>query len=62
MVLHGLALIGGSLGAYAAMRIFRHKTVKGPFRIIFWLIVVAQIAALIWVGWSLGYFGSRASP
>src|SRR5262245_5401447 len=32
-VLHGLAIAGGSLGAYAGMRTFRHKTIKGSFRI-----------------------------
>ena len=38
-----LALIGGSLGAIAAQRTFRHKTRKEPFRT--WLngILVAQI-------------------
>src|SRR5205085_951689 len=29
LVLHGLALLGGSLGAFAAMQLFRHKTIKG---------------------------------
>ena len=28
----GLAVIGGSLGAVAAQRMFRHKTRKEPFR------------------------------
>ncbi|MFN4261123.1 MAG: DUF1294 domain-containing protein [Gemmataceae bacterium] len=48
-VLHALALGGGSPGAYLAMRLFRHKTVKGGFRIVFWLIVLAQAALLVWV-------------
>jgi len=43
VVLHGLAVVGGSLGAYAGMQIFRHKTIKGPFRIVFWFTVVLQI-------------------
>ena len=43
--LHLLALVGGSPGAYLAMWTFRHKTSKGSFRIIFWLIVLAQLAA-----------------
>jgi uncharacterized membrane protein YsdA (DUF1294 family) len=42
-VLHGLAIVGGSLGAYAGMRVFHHKTIKGRFRVIFWLIVAAQV-------------------
>src|SRR5262245_30391937 len=41
-VLHALALAGGSFGAYLGMRVFRHKTVKGPFRAFFWLIVLVQ--------------------
>jgi len=50
-VLHGLAFAGGSLGAYGGMQLFRHKTVKGSFRIFFWFIVVMQvllIAAIIY--------------
>ena len=49
VVLHGLTFAGGSLGAYAAMKTFRHKTIKGQFRIVFWLIVVVQVAAIGWV-------------
>ena len=43
VVLHGIALAGGTLGAYAGMRVFRHKTIKGQFRILFWLIAVLQV-------------------
>jgi uncharacterized membrane protein YsdA (DUF1294 family) len=43
LVLHGLAVVGGSLGALAGMRLFRHKTVKGRFRGVFWAILVAQV-------------------
>jgi uncharacterized membrane protein YsdA (DUF1294 family) len=43
VVLHGLALLGGSIGAYLGMRVFHHKTLKGTFRIMFWLIVVLQV-------------------
>jgi uncharacterized membrane protein YsdA (DUF1294 family) len=49
VVLHGLALAGGSAGAYAGMRFFRHKTVKGRFRLVFWCIVVLQSALIVWV-------------
>jgi uncharacterized membrane protein YsdA (DUF1294 family) len=42
-VLHGLALLGGSIGAYLGMQLFHHKTLKGTFRIMFWLIVVLQV-------------------
>jgi uncharacterized membrane protein YsdA (DUF1294 family) len=48
-VLHGLALLGGSAGAYAGMRLFHHKTVKRSFRLVFWLIVAAQVVLFLWV-------------
>src|SRR3954469_4509598 len=38
MVLHGLAAVGGCPGAFLGMRAFRHKTVKGRFRLVFWVI------------------------
>jgi uncharacterized membrane protein YsdA (DUF1294 family) len=44
VVLYGLALSGGSAGAYLAMHLFRHKTVKGRFLIVFWGIVLVQLA------------------
>lgn len=46
IVLHGLAILGGSLGAWLGMSTFRHKTVKGSFRIFFWCIVILQIALI----------------
>lgn len=49
IVLHGLASCGGSPAALAAMHLFRHKTVKGSFRILFWCIVALQIALLVWL-------------
>jgi uncharacterized membrane protein YsdA (DUF1294 family) len=53
IVLHGLALAGGSLAAWFAMRLFHHKTVKGGFRIIFWCIVVLQIGLILWIGYTI---------
>ena len=44
LVLHGLGAAGGSPGAFLAMRLFRHKTIKGSFRIFFWGIVILQLA------------------
>jgi uncharacterized membrane protein YsdA (DUF1294 family) len=38
-----LALVGGSVGAVFAQKIFRHKTRK--FRYIFWVILVIQFVA-----------------
>jgi uncharacterized membrane protein YsdA (DUF1294 family) len=46
LVLHLLALAGGSLGAYLGMRTFRHKTLKGPYRVVFWCIVAMQAGLL----------------
>jgi uncharacterized membrane protein YsdA (DUF1294 family) len=51
VVLYGLVVAGGTLGAYVGMRLFRHKTIKPGFRLIFWFIVILQImltAALIY--------------
>jgi uncharacterized membrane protein YsdA (DUF1294 family) len=42
LALHTLAVAGGSPGAFLAMKWFRHKTIKGRFRIVFWLIVAIQ--------------------
>lgn len=42
----GLALIGGSPGALAARRLFRHKTHKQPFSTWLHLIVAAQLLVL----------------
>jgi uncharacterized membrane protein YsdA (DUF1294 family) len=38
------ALVGGSPGAFLAMRRFRHKTRKLSFRVMFWGVVVLQVA------------------
>jgi uncharacterized membrane protein YsdA (DUF1294 family)/cold shock CspA family protein len=49
-VLHLLGLLGGTPGAFIAMRVFRHKTSKRSFQIVFWVIVAVQLAALLfWV-------------
>ena len=46
--LHLLALVGGWPGAMVAQQKLRHKTQKQPFRSIFWLTVIANIAGLYW--------------
>jgi uncharacterized membrane protein YsdA (DUF1294 family) len=48
-VLHTLTAVGGSLGSFAAMRLFRHKTIKGKFQILFWCIVVLQVSLVLLV-------------
>ncbi|UTW11228.1 DUF1294 domain-containing protein [Marinobacterium rhizophilum] len=47
--LHLLALIGGWPGAMAAQQILRHKSIKGSFRFVFWLTVIANCAVLGWL-------------
>jgi uncharacterized membrane protein YsdA (DUF1294 family) len=42
IVLHGLALIGGVIGAWAGRLVFRHKTRKPVF------LVVLVIASVLW--------------
>jgi len=46
--LHTIALVGGWPGALVARRVFRHKTIKQPFRTIFWGTVLANCVALAW--------------
>jgi uncharacterized membrane protein YsdA (DUF1294 family) len=46
IVLHLLALAGGSAAAFLAQMTFRHKTRKRSFRIIFIAIVLFQLMAL----------------
>lgn len=45
----GLAVIGGTPGAYLARHVFRHKTRKQPFSFHLHLIAVLQAGGLI--GW-----------
>lgn len=42
--LHLLAFLGGWPGALLGQKQFRHKTQKLPFRIAFWLVVVAHVS------------------
>ena len=48
--LHGLALIGGVIGAWAGRSVFRHKTQKREFTLV--LIVASVIWAVIAI-WAL---------
>ncbi len=48
-VLWFLSLVGGSLGALAAMKFFRHKTKKGSFQTMFLLIFCVQVAVVFFV-------------
>ncbi|CAA6815072.1 MAG: Unknown protein [uncultured Sulfurovum sp.] len=47
--LQALALLGGSPAALLAQKFFRHKTIKGSFQIIYWMIVITQVTLLIYL-------------
>lgn len=47
----GLALIGGTPGAFLARQLFRHKTRKQPFSA--WLILIAVVQAGAVIGLSI---------
>ena len=49
-VLHGLALIGGVIGAWAGRAVFRHKTQKPVFTVV---LVIASIAWGLIAIWAL---------
>lgn len=48
IVLHTLALLGGSPMALIFQKLFRHKISKKSFMIIYWLIVLLQAGMLFW--------------
>jgi uncharacterized membrane protein YsdA (DUF1294 family) len=45
--LHLLSLMGGWIGALLAQQLLRHKTVKQPFKRIFWCTVVLNIGFVV---------------
>lgn len=47
--LHLSALLGGWPGALVAQQLFRHKTRKVSFQVLFWLIVAVH--QLVWLDW-----------
>ena len=56
--LHQFALLGGWPGAWAGRQVFRHKTQKTSFRVVYYSIVVFHIAMItlaiaIHQGWIL---------
>jgi uncharacterized membrane protein YsdA (DUF1294 family) len=46
LILHLLTALGGTIGSFAGMQIFRHKTQKKSFQLVFWAIVVVQIVVI----------------
>ncbi|MEM7531207.1 MAG: cold shock and DUF1294 domain-containing protein [Chloroflexota bacterium] len=53
-VLHTLALIGGSPAGLLAQRVFRHKTIKSSFQLVYWAVVVVQVLVVVGVLWLRG--------
>lgn len=49
-LLHLLEFAGGWPGALLAQQLFRHKTRKLQFQLVFWLIVAAHVGAWVWLG------------
>lgn len=47
--LHTLSLAGGWPGALLAQQYLRHKSTKAPFRAVFWLTVLGNVAGFVWL-------------
>ncbi|MEN8173824.1 MAG: DUF1294 domain-containing protein, partial [Chloroflexota bacterium] len=47
--LHILSAAGGWPGALAAQQILRHKTRKKTFLIVFWMTVIVNCGAFVWL-------------
>ena len=45
----GMAVIGGSIGAWLGMKVWHHKTLHKKFKFGVPVILIAQIALLIWI-------------
>jgi uncharacterized membrane protein YsdA (DUF1294 family) len=52
--LHLLSLAGGWPGALMAQQTLKHKSIKQPFRFVFWLTVLLNVALL--TGWFMLFF------
>ena len=50
--LHALAVLGGWPGAILAQRIFRHKSSKTGFQLLFWITVSVNVMVMAWL-WML---------
>ncbi len=49
-----LALAGGSIGTYAAMRLCHHKTKHKRFMLGLPAILIVQLVLIGWIAWKLG--------
>jgi len=45
----GMAVIGGSIGAWLGMRVWHHKTMHKKFQLGIPLILIIQLAIVIWL-------------
>ncbi|MBY6209928.1 DUF1294 domain-containing protein [Microbulbifer agarilyticus] len=54
--LHLLSFIGGWPGALLGQALFNHKTSKQPFRQIFWICVISNLAFIAWTFTSNGEY------
>ncbi len=50
-LLHLLELLGGWPGALFAQQLFRHKTRKVGFQVIFWIVVLAHLGLWGWLAY-----------
>lgn len=56
-----LALLGGWPGALLGQNLFRHKTQKKSFRMVFWLMVLLHIIVVAAIGYLLVRWSESAS-
>jgi uncharacterized membrane protein YsdA (DUF1294 family) len=49
VTLHVVALLGGWPGALLAQDLFRHKSRKVEFQVVFWITVFVNVVGLVWV-------------
>lgn len=59
--LHTLALFGGWPGALLGQNMFRHKTQKGSFRVVFWLVLLLHISLVAAIGYGLVRWSGQSS-
>ncbi|HEY7885545.1 MAG TPA: DUF1294 domain-containing protein [Cellvibrionaceae bacterium] len=58
--LHLFALAGGWPGAWLAQKVFKHKTIKQPFKFIFWCTVILNTCLFLWLLFAHSAAGLRA--
>lgn len=47
--LHLLGFVGGWPGALVAQRLFRHKSRKASFQVVFWIVAALNAAVALWL-------------